>query len=190
MKLRLGSHVVLRSIIQILLGNSFLLGEGSIALDVELRAALIGFRDRHSGFSLRQLRVRLRQLPLGLRKLPACLIQCRLERTRVDLEEKLAFLHESALYVSLVDQIAGHLGLDVRIDQPIQRADPFLVNWYILLNDLYHSNFNWLRCGGFGCATGTTGGHDEQAGGKCRQRNVSNVSFHTSLLIGPLSSYR
>lgn len=97
------------------------------------------------GLCLSELRVGLIQLPLRLRELAAHLIQRRLERPWIDLEQELAFPNEAAFGIRLADQIAGHLGFDIGVDEPVQRPDPLRVNRHILLRGRHHLHLQWRR---------------------------------------------
>ena len=66
---------------------------------------------------------RERQLCLGLPELPFGLVQCRLKRTRIDLEQNLALFDLRAFAVILADQISVGLRLDLRVDDS-RRAFP------------------------------------------------------------------
>ena len=117
LKLRLGRQVVLRGVVEILLGDGLLLGERGVAVDVELNAALIGLRYGHLRFRLGKLRLRLLQLALSLRELALRLIQRCLEGPRIDLKQQLAFANEGALGIGLLNEVAGDLRFDIGVDQ-------------------------------------------------------------------------
>jgi hypothetical protein len=70
----------------------------------------------------------LRELRLGL-------IENRLKRTRVDLEQDLAFADGRTFFVFLRDEIAGYLWLDLRVFVPVQRRYPLLIYGNVLLRD-------------------------------------------------------
>jgi hypothetical protein len=36
-----------------------------------------------------------------------------------------------AVFVVLLEQIAGHLRMDLRVDETFRGADPFRVEWYV-----------------------------------------------------------
>ena len=97
------------------------------------------------GFHL--VRLRGRELAFGVGKLPFGLIQRRLKGSRVDLEKQLALLYERAFLIGLSQQITGYLGLDLRVDQPLERADPFLPNRHIPLLYLDHHHLRRRRLG-------------------------------------------
>ena len=141
-------------VIQILLRDGLLLCERSVAVHIELRPALIGFRHGDLGLGLRQLSLRLLHLPLRLRQLTFGLIQHGLKGPRIDLKQQLALLDESALFVRLLEKIAGNLRLDVGVNEPIQRADPFAINRHIFLLDRGDLHFE-RRCI---CCYGRLGG--------------------------------
>ena len=83
----LGGQVVLHGVVQILLARGLFFGEGCVRLYVELSSAL-------NRFGVGELRFGLRQLPLGL-------VESRLKRPRIDLEEELALLDESPFLIAL-----------------------------------------------------------------------------------------
>ena len=87
----LAAQIILRGVVQILLRDGLLLRERNVAVHIELRSALIRLALGELRFGLDQLRLGLRQLPVGLRKLPLRLIDRRLERPRIDLEQQLPF---------------------------------------------------------------------------------------------------
>ena len=85
--------------------------------------------------------MRLRDWPWC--ELPFGLIEHRLKRPRIDLKQQLSFLDERAFGVVLREQIAGHLRLDLGVDHPVERADPFAVDRNILLLHVYDLHLGW-----------------------------------------------
>ena len=122
----LSLRLLLDIVVELALGDGAGLGQRSIALDVDLGEA--------------ELRLGLQHLPLCLRQLAFGLIERCLEGTRIDLEQDLAFGHLGAFPIILFDQIAVGLGLDLRVDIAVERADPLIgdghVGW-LDLNDRY-----------------------------------------------------
>jgi hypothetical protein len=84
---RLGRQIVLNGVVQILLAGGLLPREGCVAVDVKFGAAL-------NCFGVGELGLGLCQLSLGL-------VKCRLEGTRINLEEQLSFFDERAFLVAL-----------------------------------------------------------------------------------------
>jgi hypothetical protein len=76
---------------------------------------------------------------------PGRLVNCGLERARVDLEQQLALLHQIAFAVVLLDQVAGHLRPDGRVDVAVHRTHPFHVDRHIALHRLddLHDRVGW-----------------------------------------------
>src|SRR6267378_417577 len=101
-------------VVQLTLGDSALLRQGSVAVHIELGFAALGLS--------------LSELSLGLVK------YC-LKGTRIDLEEHLALADKGAFLVALLDEISTHLRLDLCVDVPVQRRDPFAVYRDVLLHD-------------------------------------------------------
>ena len=94
--LRLGRQVILRRVVQILLGDGLLLHQRNVPVRVQLGSYLIRLRHGNLRLGLSELRLGLRQLPGGLRQLPLRLIHHRLERPRIDFEQQLPGLYEGA----------------------------------------------------------------------------------------------
>src|SRR5579862_6364781 len=84
-----GGNIVLNRVIEILLGDSSLLGERRVAVFIELSLALNGLGARQLSLRLLVLRLRLCQLTVGLGKLPSGLVRRCLKRARIDPEEQL-----------------------------------------------------------------------------------------------------
>ena len=102
----------LQIVVQLRARNGTCLGERRIALGVDL--------------GQQQLRLRLRQLSLGL-------VERGLEGPGVDLVQDLPRVHLRALFVVLADQVAGDLGLNLRIGVSIEIRDPVAEDRHILL---------------------------------------------------------
>ena len=66
------------------------------------------------------------------------LIENRLKGTRVNFEENVAFANGSAFLVGLLDDVAGDLRLNLRVDVAVERGDPFADDWDISLLDGSH----------------------------------------------------
>ena len=113
----LGLRLLLNIVVELALGDGTGLGERSIPLDVDLGQT--------------ELRLRLKHLTLCLGQLAFGLIERCLERTRIDLEQDLAFGHLGAFSIILFDQIAVSLGLDLRVDVAVERADPLIGNGHV-----------------------------------------------------------
>src|SRR6185503_3254710 len=75
------------------------------------------------------------------------LVERRLVRPSVDLEEQLARLHERAVRVVLLEQIPLHPRHDLRVHEADRRPDPLAVDRHVLLTDLRHDNRRrwWCR---------------------------------------------
>jgi len=58
-----------------------------------------------------------------------------LKGTRIDLEQNLPFPDEGTFLVALLNEISTYLRLDLSVDIPIQRRDPFTVDRDVLLYD-------------------------------------------------------
>ena len=138
--LRLRGQIVLRGVVEILLRDGLLLGERDVAVHIELGSVLIRLGRRELRFRLSQLRLRLRQLSVGLRELSLGLIERGLKRPRIDLKQQLPLLDERTFGVILLQQIAGHLGLDGGVYHAVERADPLAVDRNIFLPNLDHLN--------------------------------------------------
>ena len=113
----LSLRLLLNIVVELALGDGTGLGERGIALDVDLGQA--------------ELRLGLQHLPLCLGQLAFGLIERCLEGTRIDLEQDLAFGHLGAFSIILFDQIAVSLGLDLRVDIAVERADPLIGNGHV-----------------------------------------------------------
>src|SRR5207237_10066320 len=122
-------------------GKGLLFGERRIASHVLLCLDFIGL-------SLRDLSFSIGQLTFGL-------INYRLKSSRIDFEEQLAFFNKRAVCVVLAQKVSGYLRLDLRVDQPVQRADPLPPDRNILLLYLHHRDIRRtrLRLRGFCAAT-------------------------------------
>ena len=77
---------------------------------------------------LAKLRPRLGELRLRL-------VERRLERTRVDLEEDVPFEDDASFPVRLPDDVPGNAGLDLRVHESVQRRHPFAIDRRVLLHD-------------------------------------------------------
>ena len=75
---------------------------------------------------------------LGLRHRYVCLgiLHRGLILPRVQLEQKLALLHEKAVLVILPEQIALYLRSDVGVHRAVQLRHPFVVDGHVLLHDV------------------------------------------------------
>jgi hypothetical protein len=62
-------------------------------------------------------------------------IECRLKRPGVDLKQDIADAHDRAFLVVLLDQVAGNLRLNLRIDVSVERRNPVPVDFYVTLFD-------------------------------------------------------
>ena len=87
--LGLGGKVGLDRIVKVLLGDRPRFGQRRIAIDIELRLALVRFR--------------LQLLRVGLGKLSVCLIENGLERPRIERKEQLSLSDERAFGVVLCE---------------------------------------------------------------------------------------
>ena len=81
----------------------------------------------------------LREVPEGLLDTTLCLrepapglVQSRLERPGIDLEQQVTPVDKGAFPVSLAEQIPGDLAADFGIDAAVQRADPFFDHGNVL----------------------------------------------------------
>jgi hypothetical protein len=80
---------------------------------------------------------------LRLRKLTFRLIECRLKWPGIDLKQDLTALYDGAFPVILLDQVAGYLGLNLRIDISVERSNPVAVERHVALFDRRHANLRW-----------------------------------------------
>ena len=87
-----------------------------------------------------------------------------------DLKQRLAFSHEGALGIVLRKQVAGHLGLYSRVDQSVQRPDPFAFDRNIFL--LHRRNLHVLRR--WGARRGHSGGTSRHASNYRTQQRKSH----------------
>ena len=137
------------SLLDIRLGSLHQSLRTEFRLDLRIKLAL------SDGSRLRQRRVsldiepRLAKLRLRLRELALCLIECGLERTRVDLKEYIALSHNRSFFVVLPDDVPGNVRLDLRVYVPVQYCHPFAVDRRVLLHnrgDFYDQwRRNWRR---------------------------------------------
>jgi hypothetical protein len=72
-------------------------------------------------------------------------VQRRLERSRVDLEEKRPLLDETAFSVVLPDQVALHLGENRGVHQPVHAGHVVLENGNVFLNHVGHGHLRRWR---------------------------------------------
>ena len=107
------------------------LGQRSIALHVDLGEA--------------ELRLGLKHLSLCLGQLAFGLVERGLEGTRIDLEQDLALGHLGAFPIILFDQVAVGLGLDLRVDIAVERADPLIGDGHVGRLNLNHRDGQGLR---------------------------------------------
>ena len=118
----------LRCVVEILLADGISLCQRSVLLYIELALELVRL-------SCRKLRLVLNQLRLRLRQLALCLIECRLEWTRIDLKEKLSLADERSFLIVARKQVARDLRFHVGIHLPGESSDPFSINGNISLLD-------------------------------------------------------
>ncbi len=122
---RFGLQVRLHSVVIFFLADGLVLHQWTVAFYVELRLA-------QSGLSLGEQ-------TFGL-------VEHRLERTRVNLKQQIAFLDRVALAIVLGLKIASDLRANLRIHQSVQRTDPFMKDGHIGLRyggNLHHRR--WQR---------------------------------------------
>ncbi len=112
-----GSEIGLDGIIEFLLTDGALLGERPVPFDIQF-----GFPQSGPGY---------RQLCFGLG-------HCRLECTRINFEQQIAFLHRRPFLVILPGKVAGDLGADLGVHEPLGGADPFGIDGHVLLGDGHH----------------------------------------------------
>ena len=129
-------QIVLHRVVEILLARRLLFRQWLVALDVEFGPAL------H--------RCCVCERSLRLRKLTLRLIERCLKRPRIDLEKELAMPDKSPFLITLLQQVATHLRPDVRIDQPVKRANPVPINRNILFLNRSHFDIRsvWRRAHG------------------------------------------
>ena len=70
-----------------------------------------------------------------MRELCFGLIEQRLERAWINLEEDLPFADRRTFFVVLLDEISRYLRLDLRVLVPVHGSHPFLKNGNVLLDD-------------------------------------------------------
>src|SRR5437879_9414246 len=123
---RFRCEVCLDIVVQLALSNGALLGQRSIAVDIELSLAQVG---------------------LGLRELRFGLIKHCLERTRVDLEKHLTLAYKRTFLVGLADDVSSHLRLNLCIDVAVERSHPLAVDGDIFLHHggNFHLGGLWRR---------------------------------------------
>jgi len=111
-------------VVKLALGNGSRLGEWSVALQIDLREALLRFC--------------LGKLPLCTPDLRLGLVYCGLKRTRIYLKKNLIFSNRSALAIILPDQVSANLRLNLRVDVAIECPDLFACQRHIRLPDFDH----------------------------------------------------
>ena len=105
----------LNRIVQFLLADRLGQGEWRVAFHVQLGLHELGF-----GFA---------EFALGFR-------ESRLKRTRVDLEQQIAFPDEGAFVEGALDEVAGDSRLYRSVDEAVGRPHPFRMNRQISLKHL------------------------------------------------------
>src|SRR5258708_6907716 len=116
---RFRGEVCLDVVVQLALSNGALLGQRSVAVDIELGLAQVG---------------------LGLRELCFGLVEYGLKGSRVDLEKHLTLAYKRTFLVGLADDVSSHLGLNLSVDITVERSNPLAVDRDIFLH--YHGNFH------------------------------------------------
>src|SRR4030095_10764116 len=97
-----GGEIGLDGIIQFLLGDGIFLCQRGVAIHVELGLALIRVGPQDLRVSLRKLTISLSKLTFSFSQSRSGLIECRLERTRINLKQQLPFSDERAFRVMLL----------------------------------------------------------------------------------------
>ena len=123
----LGHQAGMLRVNKLLLADGLFLCEGGVALDVEF------------GFV---------ELGLGLGELAPGLIQCRLERARINVEQQISLFHLSPLPVILRHEIAGDLRANLGVHVTIEGADPLCIKRNIRRLDGHYINIRRRRCRG------------------------------------------
>ena len=87
------------------------------------------------------------QLVLGqrgarTRELARRLVEGRLELAGIDLEEQIAFLHDAAVAIGLLEQIALDLGKDLGVHEAVGGSDPLRVDLDVPLLGRRHHDFH------------------------------------------------
>src|SRR2546422_1777033 len=119
---RFRGEVCLDVVVQLALSNGALLGQRSIAVDIELSLAQVG---------------------LSLRELRFGLVEQGLKGPRVDLEKHLTLAYKRTFLVGLADDVSSHLGLNLSVDIAIERSNPHAVDRDIFLH--HRGNFHLGR---------------------------------------------
>ena len=120
---------------------------------------------RHQCFIAVQILFVLEIVGLLLRQVALCLIERRLVVAVIDLEEQLAGLHRMAILVDLLEQIALHARMNLRIDEAQRGPDPFGVYRHVFLDDLGYEDGRRRR-GRDGFMTSTQNDGDSDCDGR------------------------
>ena len=110
---RLCRLVRLYVVVQLALRDGAFFGQRSIPVDI------------HFGFA---------ELCLSLGQLGIHLVEEGLERAWIDLKKNLPLADERTFFVRLPNDVSCHLWLNLRVDVPVERGNPFAVNRNIFLN--------------------------------------------------------
>src|SRR5262249_26319151 len=119
--------------------------------------------------------LRLGKLFPGLRKLCFCLINRGLKRTRVDLKQNLTLGHYRTFPITLTNQIAADLRLNLCVDKSIESPNPISSERHVTLANLDDRDGNgfWRRGGrlgsAFAAACYASNGHSGERGACCQQ---------------------
>ena len=149
---RLVGKIVLDRVVQLLLADGAILGQGCVAVDVERGPALIGLSPGHVGLSLADQGVGLvhprfglfdlgpglQNLGFRLLELGPRLVEGGLIGTGIDLEQQISLADEGAFLVVLAHEVTGHQRANLGVDVAGRGADPFAVNRHVTLNDGGH----------------------------------------------------
>ena len=111
---RLGGGRGRQRVVELLLADRLLRGQGAEAVDVLLRLGPLG---------------------LGLRQIPLRRLELRLSLPGVDLEHQLPPVDEAPLGIDPPQQIPLGLRPDLGVDVPLRRADPLLKDRHVPLDD-------------------------------------------------------
>ena len=108
----LGAQVGRLRVIEVLAADGPLGDQRGVPLDVHLGLAEVG---------------------LGLGQAALGLVERRLQRPRVDVEQIVALVHEVAFVVVVRQEVAGDLGPDLRVNVAVEGADPVPVDGHVAL---------------------------------------------------------
>ena len=134
----LGALLRLQFAIHLALRDGARRGERRITLHVDLRQFQLGR-------GLRQLPFGLGLLPVGLRELTPRHVSGCLEGTRVDFEEHVVLVHETAFAIVLANYVTRDIGADFGVEKPFESRHPFARDRHVPLGCGSHADFRGQR---------------------------------------------